>query len=483
MKEVGVRKVVGANRAQLISQFLMESLLVTLIAAALGIYIFSLLKRRFYSLLNIEVLFNSYQFMFLCGIIILLVISVGLIAGGYPALFLSRFRPMDIIRTGFSGVKNKLSFRQALVVIQYSISIILIIGTIIVYQQIDFMKNSDLGFEKEDVVLIRLPFNDPEVQEKYSLLRDQLMNHTNVISVSGAYTVPGVNSNFQMSVRKAGTAEDSPHSLQILPGDSGYVKTMQLELVKGRDFSERNTLDTRESAILNETAVRALSLEDPIGIKLIIANNREMTIIGVVRDFHVKSLHNEIRPMMIYNEPKMYGTMAIKIQPENSEDTLLSLKETWERVLPLAGFNFRYMEDAYNSFYLTEEKTGTLIRIFTCLALLVSCLGLFGFAAFTASKRVKEIGIRKVLGATASGITVLLSKQFAQWVIISNVVAWPIAYFLLNRWLENFAYIIRLGPLPFILSGVVALSISIVTVSFLTIKAAVTNPVDSLKYE
>jgi putative ABC transport system permease protein len=483
MKEVGIRKVVGANRGQLIHQFLVESLLVSSIAATMGIYLFSLLKKSLYNLLNIEVLFSSYQFMFLCGIIILLIISVGLIAGGYPALFLSRFRPVDIMKSGSAGAKGRPSFRQALVVIQYSISIILIIGTIVIYQQIDFMKNSNLGFEKEDVVLVMLPYGNQKIQNKYPVLKDRLMNNTNVISVSGAYTVPGVDSHFQMSVKKAGAAEDSSYSLQILPGDVGYIQSMGLRLVKGRDFSEEFALDAAESIILNETAVRALRLENPIGEKLIISDNREMTVIGVVQDFHVKSLHKEISPMMIYSEPKMYGTIAIKIKPDNSEETLLSLKKTWEIVLPVTEFNFRYMEDAYNNFYRTEEKTGTLIIIFTCLALLVSCLGLFGLAAFTASKRVKETGIRKVLGATSLGITVLLTKQFAKWVLISNVIAWPLAYYLLNRWLENFIYRITLGPFPFIISGTVALSIAILTVCFLTIKAAVSNPIESLRYE
>lgn len=483
VKEVGVRKVVGANRAQLISQFLMESMLVTVIAAALGIYLFSLLNKSFYSLLNIEVMFNSYQFTFLCVIIVSLVVCVGFIAGGYPALFLSRFRPVDIMKNGISGVRNRQYFRQVLVVIQYSISIILIIGTIVVYQQIDFMKNSDLGFEKEGVVLIRLPYNNQEVQAKYPILKDQFMSHSKVISVAGAYTLPGVNSNFQMTVRKAGTEGDKTYSLQILPGDTGYLKTMQLKLVNGRDFSDKSGLDSRESTILNETAVHTLELMDPIGKKLLIADNREMTIIGVVKDFHVKSLHNTIRPVMIYNEPKMYGTMAVKIEPEDAEATLASMKESWEQILPFAEFTYRYMEDAYNRSYIQEEKTGTLLKIFMCLAIFVSCLGLLGLAAFTASKRVKEIGIRKVLGATTSGITVLLSKQFALWVAISNIIAWPIAYYLSIRWLENFAYRIGLGPLPFILSGAAAQAVALVTISILTIKTAVTDPVVSLKYE
>lgn len=483
MREVGVRKVVGANRTQLIHQFLVESLLVSIIAATLGVYMFILFKNSLYALLHIDVMFNSDQLILLCAIIMVLVVSVGLMAGLYPALFLSRFRPVDIMKKRFSGSFSRPAFRQISVIIQYSISIALIIGTIIIYQQIDFMKNSDLGFEKENVVLLALPFNDAEARKKYPVLADQFRNNTNVIGVTGAYTVPGINSNFQMSIRKPGAPEDRSYSLQVLPGDRDFIRAMGLQLVKGRDFSEDRELDARESLILNETAVQILGFEDPIGQKLLISDNREMTVVGVVKDFHVKSLHNRISPMMIYHEPKMYGTIAVKIQPHDPEETLLALKKTWENVLPQAEFNYRYMEDAYNRFYRTEENTGTLLLIFTGLALLVSCLGLFGLAAFSASKRVKETGIRRVLGATPAGIVFLLTKQFTQWVLIANIVAWPVAYYLIRRWLENFAYQTDISLMPFVLSGTAALAIAVLTVCFITIKTAVTDPVRSLRYE
>jgi putative ABC transport system permease protein len=289
-----------------------------------------------------------------------------------------------------------------------------------------------------------------------------------------------------MGARKAGDDPEKTVTLQALPADFGFVQSMGLQLIEGRDLSKDYALDDRESTILNETAVKVLGLEDPVGTKLLIPRDQEMsemTVVGVVRDFHVQSLHNTINPMIIFVEPKMYAMMAVKINPSNSEETVQSLKEIWNSVLPFASFNYRYMEDAYHSFYRTEEKTGKLITIFTCLALFVSCLGLFGLASFMTSKRVKEIGIRKVLGATAGGITVLLSKQFTKWVIISNIFAWPIAYYLLSRWLENFAYRMNLGPVPFLVSGAVVLSIAVLTVSFQAIRAALANPVESLRYE
>jgi len=486
MKEVGVRKVVGANRKQLIHQFLVESTLVALIAAAIGIYLFIILNKSLYALLNIEFVIGSSNSVYLYGLIVLLVCVVGLFAGGYPAFFLSRFRPVDIIKSGPWGIRNKLSLRHALVVVQFSISILLIVGTLVVYQQLSFMKNSELGFEKKDVLLVQFPWGNEEVKKKYPVLRSEILNNPNVMSVSGVYTAPGVNSQFQMSARKVGDGPEKTVTLQALPGDYGYVKTMGLHLVKGRDLSKDYAMDEKESALLNETAVKVLGLDNPVGAKLLIPRNQEMvemTIVGVVRDFHVQSLHNKINPMIIFIEPKMYAMMAIKISPTNTEQTVQSLKEIWNNVLPFAGFNYRYMEDAYHSFYRTEEKTGKLITIFTCLALFVSCLGLLGLASFMTSKRVKEIGIRKVLGATAGGITVLLSRQFTKWVIISNVFAWPVAYYLLSRWLENFAYRMNLGPEPFLVSGAVALSIAALTVGVQSIKAALANPAESLRYE
>jgi putative ABC transport system permease protein len=312
------------------------------------------------------------------------------------------------------------------------------------------------------------------------------LNNPNVLGVSGVYTAPGINSQFQMGVRKAGDDPEKNVTLQALPADYGYVKSMGLELIEGRDLSREYSLDGRESALLNETALKVLGLETPVGVKLLIPRNeemREMTVVGVVRDFHVQSLHNKINPMIIFIEPRMYAMMAVKISPKNQEETIESLEATWKSVLPFAGFNYRYMEDAYHSFYRTEEKSWKLITVFTCLALLVSCLGLFGLASFMTSKRIKEIGIRKVLGATAGGITVLLSRQFTRWVIIANLFAWPIAYYLIGLWLENFAYRMNLDPVPFLLSGAFAMAIAILTVSFQTIKAALANPVESLRYE
>jgi putative ABC transport system permease protein len=483
MKEIGVRKVVGANRNQLIRQFLTESLLVTTVSMVFGVILFNVLYSSLYSYLDAPFGFSVSHFQNLYALVVLLVLVVGLLAGSYPAWFMSRFHPADIMNKRAVKNTSRVSFRNVLVVLQFAISIILAVGTIIIYQQIDFMKNSDLGFDKEDVVLAYFPFTNPEAKEKYPVLKTEFSKHQNVVEVTGVYTVPGINSQYNMTVRKMGGQEGESISIQALPADFGLVESLGLEIVSGRDFSEEYSLDSKESAILNEAAVKMFGFEKPVGEKLQLFGEREVSIIGVVKDFHVKSLHSKISPMLIYIDPKFYLLTATKIKPENSEETLAYLEDVWKTVLGESEFNYRYMKDAYYSFYSAEEKTGRLISIFTMLALFISCLGLFGLAAFMTNRKVKEIGIRKVLGASVRSIATLYSKEFTKWVIFSNIIAWPVAYFLIDRWLGNFAYRIGLTPMPFILSGAAALLIALVTVSSHAIRAAMANPVDSLRSE
>ncbi len=483
MKEVGVRKVVGADRRQLVKQFLTESFFVAAMAMILGIFLFSILNSYLYSYLGAAFIAHVSHTSYLIGIIALMVVIVGLMAGSYPAWFMSRFHPVEILSKKIMRGQSKLSFRNVMVVLQFAISIILILGTIIIYQQIDFMKNTDLGFDKEDVVLSYFPFSNPQAKEKYAVLKDEFLKHQSVKGVTGVYTVPGVNSQYNMSVTKKGAKAGDYYTIQALPADFGFIKSMGLELVSGRDFSEDHSLDSQESIILNERAVKMFGFENPLGEKLLIPDKKEVTVIGVVKDFHVKSLHNQISPMMIYIDPKFYLLMATKITPENSEATLTYLRDVWEAVLGDPEFNYKFMREAYFSFYDAEEKTGKLLSIFTGLALFISCLGLFGLASFVTSKRVKEIGIRKVLGATVGGITIFYSKEFTKWVILSNIVAWPIGYYLIHTWLKNFAYRIQLTPLPFVLSGAAVLLTALITVGFHAMKAATANPVDSLRSE
>ena len=483
MKEIGVRKVVGANRKQLIRQFLTESLLVTAVSMAFGVLLFNILYTSLYSYLGAPFGFSFSHFQSLYAIVILLVLVVGLLAGSYPAWFMSRFHPADIMTKRAAKSTSRVSFRNVLVVLQFAISIILVVGTIIIYQQIDYMKNTDLGFDKEDVILAYFPFTNPEAKEKYPVLKTEFLKHQNVVEVTGVYTVPGINSQYNMTVKKMGGEEGDVVTIQALPADFGLVESLGLEIVAGRDFSVDYSLDSQESALLNEAAVKMFGFEDPVGEKLQLFGTRDVSVIGVVKDFHVKSLHSKISPMVIYIDPKFYLLTATKIKPENAEATLAYMGDVWKTVLGESEFDYRYMKEAYYSFYSAEEKTGKLISIFTALALFISCLGLFGLAAFMTNRKVKEIGIRKVLGASVRSIAGLYSKEFTKWVIVANIFAWPVAYFLIDRWLGNFAYRIVLTPMPFVISGAAALLIALITVSSHAIRAAMANPVDSLRSE
>lgn len=486
MKEVGIRKVIGAKRNQLVKQFLLESFLITLLAILIGAALFELLHTTLYDYLNTKFVLGAFHFKYLYGMLSGMILCVGLLAGAYPALFLSKFKPIEAMRNK-EIVTEKLSFRQILVVAQFAISIILILGTLTIFRQLNFMKNSDLGFDKREVQLITFPYGDEEVRQKYTVFRDELLRNANIVSVSGAYTVPGIRSQFNMGIRKVSDTPENAITIQALPVDFGFVPTLGLQIVAGRDFSENFATDRNESVILNESAVKVLDLKNPIGEKLKIpaGNNqlKEVSVIGVVKDFHLKSLHNKINPNLMYIKPDMYLLAAVRIKPETEAAAGAFIQETWNRIFPDKEFHSRSLAEAYDSLYNSEAKTGKMLLIFTALALLVSCLGILGLASFMANKRIKEIGIRKVLGATTGSITILLSKQFSKWVVISNIFAWPIGYLLMKKWLQNFAYQTNISVLLFLLAAGIALVIALITIGTQTVKTAMANPVKALKYE
>jgi putative ABC transport system permease protein len=483
VKEIGVRKVVGAQRGQLIKQFLVESFLVTTISIIFGIVLFEFLHSLLYSYLGSNAIQNIINFNYFYAIVAGIVLIVGFFAGGYPALFLSQFKPVEIMKRGSMKGVTKLSFRNILVVFQFAITIILIFGTTIIYQQLNYMKNSDLGFEKENVVLLNFPFTNKVAKQKYTVLRDELKKNHNIVDGTCAYTVPGINSRMNMSVRKKESSPDNSVSLQALPADFGYASSIGLKIIQGRDFSNSYSLEEQENVILNQTAVKVLDLKNPIGEKLKLPGNKDVTVIGVAQDFYIQSFHNKINPMLIYINREMFVLMALKIKPQNITESLTFIENTWKNVLPDVEFNHRYMEDAYNNLYQSEEKTGRLLTIFTVLALLISCLGLFGLASFMSNKRIKEIGIRKVLGASVSGIVFLLNKDLMKRVIFANIFAWPFAWFAMSKWLQYFAYQIEISWWMFLFAGVIALMIALLTVSYQAVTSAMANPVDNLRYE
>jgi putative ABC transport system permease protein len=348
------------------------------------------------------------------------------------------------------------------------------------------MKNSNLGFNKENVVLINFPGQEQTDDKKYEVLRDELLKNSNIRYASGVYTMPGINSQMNMGVRPEGTPADYSVNLQALPADWGFVKSLGLEITEGRDFSSDYSTDRYESVLLNQTAVTALGLANPVGVILSIPGDeykKGVKVIGVVKDFHVQSFHNKINPMMIYINPKMYICLALRINPQNINETLSYIKTTWNAILPGVGINYRFLKDSWDSLYRSEEKSGQLLSVFTTLALFISCLGLFGFASFIISKRIKEVGIRKVMGAKISSISLLLSGQFTIWIVASSVIACPLAYLLVVKWLQNFASHINIGWWIFVVAVCCELIIALFTVGWQGWRAARRNPVEALRYE
>lgn len=486
MKEVGVRKVAGANRVQLIGQFLCESFLLTALSVLITLGLFEMLAPRFYSYLHTTIVFDA---LFLKDFVLLAVglfLFVALFAGSYPAILLSRFKPIETLKGSISGKSLKVSFRSYSVIAQFAISIFLIVSTLLIYRQLRFMQDSDLGFEKEDVVLVRFPFSPKEAKKHYETLKTELLALPGVVSASGAYTVPGIRSQMNIGVQRAGDTPENNLSVQALPVDFGFLQSMGLEIVEGRDFSKDYSLDKDDAILLNQTAVSTFGLESPVGAKIKIPTGgdyKEMTVIGVVRDFPVQSLQDKIAPMLLYINPDIFIVMVVKIRPEDTQHTLSAMEQTWQRVIPGAPFRYDFLKDAYGRLYDNEKRAGELLLIFAALAIVISCLGLLGLATFMTSKRFKEIGVRKVLGASVASVVTLLSKDFVKLVLLANLIAWPVAWYAMNQWLQNFAYRIEIGWWVFALAGGLALVIALLTVSTQAIRAAVANPVESLRYE
>ncbi len=486
MKEVAIRKTAGAYKRQLILQFMSESMIIILISAIIAVFLFDSFYLNLYSYLGTSFVLKNSYFRVLSVLVISIIIVVGAVAGGYPAFYISGFNPIEIIRKETEGKKNKLTLRTILVMFQFAVSIILLAGTIIIFRQTNFMKNSSLGFDKENVILLKFPGPAQTINNKYETLKDELLKNSNILNVSGAYTLPGINSQMNIGVTPEGSPPDKSVNVQALPADYGFAKVMGLEIVDGRDFSTEFSTDRYESVLLNQTAVKALGLTNPLGTKLTIPGDEfknGVKIIGVVRDFHVQSFHSKINPVLIFINPKMYIFIAIRISQQNMNGTLDYIKTSWSDVMPGVGLSYDYLKDAYNNLYNPEKKTGQLLTIFTILALFISCLGLFGFASFIVTGRIKEVGIRKVLGARLSGISALLSKEFIIWIIASSFVACPVAYMLADKWLQNFAFHIETGWWVFIVAVLFELLIAIFTVSWLIWRTATRNPVEALRYE
>ncbi len=484
-QEVGLRKVMGSERKHLILQFLTESTFITFVSLILGIAVIQLALPFFNNLagksLELGLLSNTLTI----PALIFIVLFVGVLAGLYPAFYISSLQPIEVVKGKFKSNSKGKWLRNGLVVFQFSISMILISGTLVVYNQMEFIQNKKLGFNKENVlVLERL-----NVVNELDSFRNALMNITQVTSVSTSSTMPG-GYFFGSQFQKPG--ESDVLTTKSLSVDDYYFETMDTKITEGRAFSE--DFNDSLNVILNETAVKTFGLENPIGATLTTTNpdqngnilSIDYTVIGVVDDFNFESLRTNVTPLAIYSNESQVGFatfMPIRFESSNIQQTVANIEETWELYAPGEPFLYSFLDSDLDRMYKSEAVSGTLLAFFSILAIIIACVGLFGLAAYMAFQRTKEIGVRKVLGASVAGIIILLSKEFTKLVGVSFIVAVPVSWYLMNNWLDNFAYQTELSVWTFLLSGILALGVALLTVSWQSVKAALTNPVNSLKSE
>ena len=485
-KEVGMRKVVGANRAQLIRQFIGESILLALLALLFAVVLVEVSLPAFNAFIQRELVLDytgSWDVLFaLLGV----ALFAGLLSGIYPALFLSAFQPIEVLKSSLKRGLKTSSSRKTLVVFQFVVSIILIIGTVIVYHQSDYIKNKKLGFNQEHVIV--MPSPDRQLMKRY---RSTVSTHAAILNVSASSAVPGREVAAHLFRPSLDPTEKDALLMNVMHVDHEFIQTYGIEVLEGRAFSENIGSDRNGAFILNKAAMQKLGwtscanqkfenvYPEGGGLKVEVQGD----VVGVVKDFHYKSLHHEIEPLVIMMGGGWTDYLSLRIRSDDIAGTLKFLKTQWHEVVPNAPFDYSFLDNDYDTLYRIEEQIGTLFGLFSILAIFVASLGLFGLASFTAQLRIKEIGIRKVLGASVSNLVLMLSKEFALLVGIANLIAWPIAYYAMHRWLQDFAYRIDLEIWAFVLSGFLALFIALTTVSYQAWKVARTNPVDALRYE
>jgi len=483
-KEVGLRKVIGAQRPQLIRQFLSESIITAVLSLLIAVGIVLLVLPKFNQFIGRNLSLNISANILLLIFLFFIVIFVGLGSGIYPAVFLSAFKPVRILKGNLNAGKKGFSFRTVLVVFQFSISIILIICVGVVSSQLDYMQTRNLGFDKEHVVV--LP-SSPRIIFRLEGFKTRLLQNPNILSISAAKRVPSGRLLDSAGARVLSGETSEPVNFRIaqLRVDYDYIPTFKMEMAAGRNFSREMGTDPTQAFIINETAARRIgwkSPEEAVG-KGFGYGQRNGQIIGVVKDFHFESLHQEISPIVMFLSRTDLAQISIRIGPENIPQTMAFLKDTWAEMRPNYPFSYYFIDENFDQLYKSEENLQRIFRYFAFLSVLIGCLGLFGLASYSAERRTKEIGIRKVLGASASGITLLLSKEFTKWVLLANVIAWPAAYLIMSRWLQSFAYRSGIGLGTFLLAGGIAWIIAFLTVSYQAIKASIADPIAALKYE
>ena len=479
-KEVGVRKVIGAGRGGLISQFLCESILVASIAGLIALG-FVLLSLPSFNTLIEKSLSINYANPVLWISLIGFILFTGLLAGSYPAFFLSSFKPVKVLKGSFKGTQNLFNPRKILVVLQFSVAIVLVVSTLVIYQQIQFVQSRDNGYNVKNLVEVPI---EGDIEKNYDPIRTELINSGAVTAMSKTGISVTLDGSTGGGFNWDGMDKDLENlNFSIYRSGGDLIKTMGMKLESGRDIDFINYPGDSSSVMTNETAVKSMGIKDPVG-KIIRRGEKPLTIVGVFKDFIIGSPYREVNPMLVLAYQKFNFNTVLRLSDQNSIAENLNIAQNiFKKYNPAYPFTYQFVDQEYAQKFKDEKQTGSLAALFAGLTIFISCLGLFGLAAFMAENRSKEIGIRKVLGANVTGIVKMLSKEFVILVIISIVIAVPVGWWAMNKWLMDFTYRIDIGWQVFAITGIMAIMIALVAVSFHAVKAAVANPVKSLKTE
>lgn len=481
-KEVGVRKVLGAYRRQLIWQFYGETFMVTLLAVVTGVVLAELLMPFFNNLANTQLSIDLLGDPYLIPSLLAIVVLVSVIAGSYPASFLSSFQPSRVLKGTYAPRGGNL-FRRVLVTLQFSVSVFLIIGTLIIYNQLNFVQKKDIGYDQEQLVYMQL--SDTPSRRAYNSLKDGFKTITGVEEVTGSNNlISNVVSGWGSVLE--GRPADAQVSFRGMNGDQDFLEAFGFNLLAGEGFQLKSDWDNTVYYLVNETGIKALDLtaEEAIGKRFGLDSTMMGTIIGVIEDFHLASMHQEIEPLAVFTGPQRFkNIMYAKVNMNRLDQVKSEMQKVWEEFVPGRPFDLKFVDETVRALYEKDRQLGRIILSFTSLAIAIGCLGLFGLASYLAEKRTKEIGIRKVLGANVGRIVYLLSQEYLKVIVIANLIGWPLAYYFMDRWLTSFAYRIDLSWYYFLIAGVATILVAMITVSYQSVKAALSNPIKALRYE
>ena len=481
-REVGMRKVMGSQRGQLIRQFLTESIMLSLVALLLSLVLIYTLLPLFNDLsgktIGFSVLFEPQYIL----VLISTVIAIGFIAGSYPAFYLSGFKPADVLKGRVSGSTGHSGLRKALVIFQFSISVFMLVSTLVVYTQLQFLRKKDLGFNKEQIALVS--FTTRSQREKYSVLKNELTQIPEIELVGNASSAPGQGIGKTIMEVEQNDGSMVERGVDFFVADYDFVPAMGMSITEGRNFSRDILSDTIGATLANESMVARMGWDDPIGKKITIGEDNNLTIVGVLKDYHQNSLYEEIEPLVIILSEDQRN-IFIKVSVSDVRNVMDKAELAWNKVYPNSTFEFSFLDQDFNSQYDADKRRGEIFTVFSGLTLVIACLGLLGLISFTTEQRTKEMGIRKVNGASVTAIVRLISIEFIALIVIATVIAMPVSYYFMNNWLQSFSYKIVLAKQIdlFVLSGVMALIITLLTVTYHTMRAATANPVDALREE